>query len=279
MPAQALIIAEPWIGHIMAGRKTWEMRSRRTTKRGPVALVRKGSGQIVAIADISDCLQPLSVSQMATSNDKHCIPQAVVKQAGYKWFVPWVLTNVRVLEKPVPYRHPAGAVTWVDLAPDVQGALATAVARPPIGSSSPSGRPVAPVQHPRPGVVATPFQDGPRTKSAAVDARRTAAVSVNQRGKKLCIDAVWDDGQPVGQPSATSWINAVGISSALGAMLCMVTFMIMMAIGIANWSATFFHAFYAVPPMIVFIFIATLTGHGNLLDNAFEGHDPRGKSR
>ena len=48
MPAQVLIIGQPWIGHIIAERKTWEMRFRRTAKRGAVALARKGSGQIVA---------------------------------------------------------------------------------------------------------------------------------------------------------------------------------------------------------------------------------------
>jgi hypothetical protein len=128
--AQALIIDEPWIGHIMAGRKTWEMRSRRTTKRGPVGLVRKGSGQIVAVANIVDSLPPLSPTQMAASFDEHRIPQAMVETASYKWFTPWVLGNVRVLEQPVSYRHPSGAVTWVDLAPDVQAALAAAKTRP-----------------------------------------------------------------------------------------------------------------------------------------------------
>lgn len=60
MPIQALIIDEPWIGHIMASRQTWEMRSRSTSKRGPVALVRKGTGHIVATAWIVDALPPLS---------------------------------------------------------------------------------------------------------------------------------------------------------------------------------------------------------------------------
>lgn len=152
MPTQALIIDEPWIGLIMAGRKTWEMRSRPTTKRGLVALVRKGSGQIVAIARIADCLPPLSPARMAAEFDRHRIPQEMIEREGYKWFTPWVLAEVRVLDRPVSYRHPSGAVTWVDLAPDVQaqvdGALAGATA-PSRAEPSPRGRDVEPVQAPR----------------------------------------------------------------------------------------------------------------------------------
>lgn len=46
----ALVIAEPWIGLILDGSKTWEMRSRATRKRGRIALIRKGSGQVVGVA-------------------------------------------------------------------------------------------------------------------------------------------------------------------------------------------------------------------------------------
>ena len=40
---KGLIIADPWIGYIISGTKTWEMRSRNTTIRGRIALIRKGS--------------------------------------------------------------------------------------------------------------------------------------------------------------------------------------------------------------------------------------------
>lgn len=158
MPTQALIIDEPWIGHIMAGRKTWEMRSRATTKRGPIALVRKGSGQIVATARITDCLPPLTAAAMADAFDRHRIPQSMIEQSGYKWFIPWVLADVQILDRPMPYRHPSGAVTWVDLAPEVRDQLAgsasgQAVATPPepvsprrVLETRQSPRPYDPVQ-------------------------------------------------------------------------------------------------------------------------------------
>ena len=39
---------------MLSGKKTWEMRS--TRNRGPIGLIRKGSGQVVGIADIVDSL-------------------------------------------------------------------------------------------------------------------------------------------------------------------------------------------------------------------------------
>ena len=51
---KGLIIREPWIGMILAGRKTWEMRSRQTPYRGRIGLIRKGTGMVVGIAEIVD---------------------------------------------------------------------------------------------------------------------------------------------------------------------------------------------------------------------------------
>jgi hypothetical protein len=304
VPAQALIIDEPWIGHIMAGRKTWEMRSRRTTRRGPVALVRKGSGQIVAVATVADCLPPLSPTQMAASFQKHRIPQAMIETASYKWFTPWVLSDVRVLQQPVSYRHPSGAVTWVDLAPDVQALLVVAKTRPVmICLPAAAGRGVEPVQPNRPGAVVRSARsaagsvmrrgateadglavaklvlDDLRTRPNKVDVPEGASVSVTQRGNKLHIDAVWEDGTLTSVGPPTQWRELIGTFSALGAMLCMATLLIMVVVGLATWSMTFFHAFYAVPPMFVLMLIATLTGHTHLLPEFNEGHDRKGNPR
>ena len=39
----ALIIRQPWLGLILSGKKTWEIRGSRTNKRGPIALIESGS--------------------------------------------------------------------------------------------------------------------------------------------------------------------------------------------------------------------------------------------
>jgi hypothetical protein len=40
---KGLIIDAPWIGYIISGTKTWEMRLRNTAVRGRIGLIRKGS--------------------------------------------------------------------------------------------------------------------------------------------------------------------------------------------------------------------------------------------
>ena len=47
---KALIVAEPWIVHLLAGSKTWEMRSQGASHRGWFGLIQKGSGTVVGVA-------------------------------------------------------------------------------------------------------------------------------------------------------------------------------------------------------------------------------------
>jgi hypothetical protein len=48
---KGLIIDEPWIGMIIAGKKTWEMRSRNAMVRGRIGLIRKRPKTVVGVAD------------------------------------------------------------------------------------------------------------------------------------------------------------------------------------------------------------------------------------
>jgi hypothetical protein len=41
----------------------------------------------------------------------------------YKHNTVWVLQSAAQLRQPVPYRHPAGAVIWVNLDPEVAAAV------------------------------------------------------------------------------------------------------------------------------------------------------------
>ena len=116
-----LIIDEPWISKILDGEKTWEMRSTRTSKLERIALIRKGSGLVVGLATIVECRGPLNDAQLSESIDKHRVP---VSRIG-KWRYAWVLQDVQRLEKPIPYRHRAGAVKFVRFDPDVVAALSS----------------------------------------------------------------------------------------------------------------------------------------------------------
>lgn len=120
----ALVIADPWIGMILDGSKTWEMRSTSTTHRGWIGLIRKGTGCVWGIARIAECGQPMSPEEMIETFQKHRIPEQMIRSGEVgKWNTPWKLENVKVLAKPVPYIHKPGAVIWVTLEAQVSQAI------------------------------------------------------------------------------------------------------------------------------------------------------------
>ncbi|MBR9869508.1 MAG: ASCH domain-containing protein [Gammaproteobacteria bacterium] len=113
--SRGLIIDQPWIGKILRGEKTWEMRSRRTSIRGPIALIEKGSGTVVGVASIVDSLGPLSLHDISENLPKHRVEPEIHTKSDYKWNHAWVLDEVIPLSYPVKYRHKPGAVIWVEL--------------------------------------------------------------------------------------------------------------------------------------------------------------------
>ena len=123
---KALIIDEPWISEALAGRKTWEMRKGPVKIRGTIALIKKGSATIVGVADLVGCEPALqSEEAYAAAESKHRIPAERQKKAfADGWRTPWVLKNARRLRKPVTYRHPMGAVIWVNLEDSVGAEIA-----------------------------------------------------------------------------------------------------------------------------------------------------------
>lgn len=121
---RALVIREPWISKILRGEKTWEMRSVATKIRGEIALIRQGSGLVVGLARIVDCLPPLDLSNYMDHAERHAIPAKMLDEViAYRWVHPWVLADARALQKPVPYKHKSGAVLFVTLDDDVATAI------------------------------------------------------------------------------------------------------------------------------------------------------------
>jgi hypothetical protein len=119
---KGLIIDEPWIEMIIAGKKTWEMRSRNTAVRGRIGLIRKGSKTVVGVADLVGTLPKLSLSDLTANVDKHRVSASEIDDE-FKHNTAWVLERAEQVRQPVPYRHPAGAVIWVNLAPEVAAAV------------------------------------------------------------------------------------------------------------------------------------------------------------
>lgn len=139
---KALIVAAPWIDHLLDGSKTWEMRSTRTSHREWFGLIRKGSGEIHGIARLVGVGAPLSLSEMIETYENHRIPEQMIRSGAVaKWNTPWKLADVQRLSKPIAYEHKNGAVTWVEL----DAYAAEAVSKMITAFREPSDLPESPV--------------------------------------------------------------------------------------------------------------------------------------
>jgi hypothetical protein len=75
---KGLIIDEPWVSKIAAGKKTWELRSRNTAVRGRIALLRKGSKAVIGVVELVGTLPKLSRSDLRANVDKHQVPASEI---------------------------------------------------------------------------------------------------------------------------------------------------------------------------------------------------------
>lgn len=117
---KALIIREPWIGFILRGEKTWEMRPKPTKERGLIGLIRARSKHVVGVARLVGSLPALNPSKYAETERYHRVPPAEQPQAiASRWVNPWLLADIRRLPRPVPYSH-TSQVDWVVLVPEVE---------------------------------------------------------------------------------------------------------------------------------------------------------------
>jgi hypothetical protein len=110
-----LIIHERWLRKILDGSKTWEIRGSRTSKRGEIALIQKGSGKIFGTCELTGVIGPLSKSDLEANRGKHQVPIDEMSDVIGRYAKPyaWVISDVKRLETPFEYHHPIGAVVWV----------------------------------------------------------------------------------------------------------------------------------------------------------------------
>jgi predicted transcriptional regulator len=113
---KCLIIKQPWIELILSGKKTWEMRSRPTNIRGRIGLIEQGTGLIVGEVDIVDSFHA-AVEFYCEKAKSFCYHRIDTDDFDLldKYEYAWVLDNVKRYEKPIPYKHPQGAVVWVNV--------------------------------------------------------------------------------------------------------------------------------------------------------------------
>lgn len=108
---RALIIKKKWLDKIFHEGKTWEMRSRPTNINGKIGLIESGSGLIMGEAILIGC-SSIPMKANLKYFDKHKIEDIELLK---KWKYPWILSDVKRYENPIPYKHPRGAMIWVKL--------------------------------------------------------------------------------------------------------------------------------------------------------------------
>ncbi|WP_017154560.1 ASCH domain-containing protein [Bacillus bingmayongensis] len=111
---KGLIIKSPYIEKILQGEKTWEIRGTNTNIRGRIALIKSGSGTVLGTVELV-ASRKLTLHEYQTSEEFHCISREDCFNPRYKNIYAWVLRNPVTFSAPRPYKHPQGAVIWVNL--------------------------------------------------------------------------------------------------------------------------------------------------------------------
>jgi hypothetical protein len=112
IPSRGLLVLKEPLDKILNGTKTWEIRGKRTARRGPIALIESKSGHVVGSCELVDVVGPLTLPELHRNARRAGF---LPSQLPYARTYAWVVRNAQRLAKPVPYQHPSGAVIWVRL--------------------------------------------------------------------------------------------------------------------------------------------------------------------
>jgi ASCH domain len=114
LPEVGLLIRAPYVEWILDGIKTWEMRSRRTARRGRIGLIRSQSGLVVGEANLVRVEGPLTHDDLLKNAAKMNTKRKEVVAPMEDTYA-WVLEGARRYDTPIPYTHRSGAVIWARL--------------------------------------------------------------------------------------------------------------------------------------------------------------------
>jgi hypothetical protein len=134
---RGLMIRDPYASQILNGQKIWEIRGRPTQIRGPVVIVKSGTGRAFGTANLVRVLGPLELEDLEQAPElpKKEREEFALSGLPYPRTYAYVFTNPQWFERPIPYRHASGAVTWVRL-PDIN-LDAVQYAASPLGVTQP----------------------------------------------------------------------------------------------------------------------------------------------
>jgi hypothetical protein len=110
------MVREPWIAFILEGKKTWEIRGTNTNIRGEVFLAASGTGTILGKATLAEVIGPLSPEEFRKTANLHLTSEEELQQSlPYRKTYAWVFQDAQRFPRPLRYRPPSGAITWVTL--------------------------------------------------------------------------------------------------------------------------------------------------------------------
>jgi hypothetical protein len=109
---KGLIIKDPWITKILNGEKTWEIRGSSTKNRGTISLIKSGTGMIYGTVVLTNSF-PITDSAYYQGFDNHRIPETIYIPYAHRYV--WEMSAPKLFKEPIPYKHPQGAVIWVNL--------------------------------------------------------------------------------------------------------------------------------------------------------------------
>lgn len=109
--ASILLIKQPWIGLILDGRKSLEIRSQACNKRERIYLAESGGGGIVlGSVELVRCLGPLRRDEWTSRATEHCVAGDKLPYGCFTYA--WEMRKPIRFSTPVPYHHKQGVVVW-----------------------------------------------------------------------------------------------------------------------------------------------------------------------
>lgn len=125
LPERALMVREPYVSMLLTHRKRWELRGLPTKIRGRIGLIRSGSGLVIGECEISDCLGPIDFETLKKSPNLSTIERLEISAEGRVPYIErgssrsktyaWVIEEPIVYKSPLRYKHPSGAIIFVNL--------------------------------------------------------------------------------------------------------------------------------------------------------------------
>lgn len=112
-----LLIRDPYASQLLDAVKIWEIRGRPTQIRGPIVVIKSGTRHAFGTVNLVRVLGPLDLDDLLAAPELPAGEREEFRRRGlpYSKTYAYVFSNPRWFGRPVPYRHPSGAVTWVRL--------------------------------------------------------------------------------------------------------------------------------------------------------------------